>query len=168
MAVTLMVLIVAITAGWAGLRAAPYLPTRQKDVDRMLALADIKPGDVVYDLGAGDGRFLISAAKKGAQATGFEISILPFLVAKLRIAMAGVGDKAKMKAKDFFHVNLSQANVIVCFLTPAAMAKLKPKFQAELKPGTRIVSYAFALPDWPPTVKEKPDPKWMAVYLYRV
>src|SRR6185503_17400496 len=116
MAVTLMVLIVAITAGWAGLRAAPYLPTRQKDVDRMLALADIKPGDVVYDLGAGDGRFLISAAKKGAQATGFEISILPFLVAKLRIAMAGVGDKAKMKAKDFFHVNLSQANVIVCFL----------------------------------------------------
>src|SRR5207249_5169786 len=76
--VLLVVLGVAGTAAWAGWRAAPYLPTRQKDVERMTALGRINPGELVYDLGAGDGRFLIAAAKRGATAVGFEISLLPY------------------------------------------------------------------------------------------
>lgn len=159
-------IVVAGTAAWAGWRAAPFVPTRQRDVERMLRLAEVKPGELVYDLGAGDGRFLLAAARRGARAVGFEISILPFLIACLRLAL-GRATAARIELKDFFRQDLSAADVIVCFLTPAAMAKLGPKFSRELKPGARIVSYAFSLPGWTPAVKDKPTPQTMSVYLYR-
>lgn len=167
LAALVLVLCAAGTAAWAGLRAAPYLPTRRQDVTRMLGLADLKPDELVYDLGAGDGRFLIAAAKLQARAVGFEISLLPYLAGRWRLALAGVGRQAQIRWQDFFHVNLNQANVIVCFLTPGAMAKLSPKFKTELRPGTRIVSYAFSLPGWTPVRKDKPAPHDMTVWLYR-
>lgn len=163
----LAVFVVAGTAAWAGWRAAPYVPTRQADVERMLALAELRPGELVYDLGAGDGRFVLSAAKRGARAVGYEISFLPYWVARLRLALARIGSAGRMEFHDFFHQSLAAADVVVCFLTPAAMAKLGPKFTAELRPGTRIVSYAFAIPGWTPLRKDKPTPRTMAVYLYR-
>ncbi|MBI5467470.1 MAG: SAM-dependent methyltransferase [Candidatus Kerfeldbacteria bacterium] len=163
----LAVIVVAGSAAWAGWRAAPYVPTRQRDVERMLALAKLRPGEFVYDLGAGDGRFVLSAAKLGARAIGYEISFLPYWVAKLRLAVARLGANARMEFRDFYHQSLADADVVVCFLTPAAMAKLAPKFSAELRAGTRIVSYAFALPGWTPIMKDKPTPGTMAVYVYQ-
>lgn len=160
-------LAVAGTAAWAGWRAAPYVPTRSADVERMLRLAAVQPGEVVYDLGAGDGRFVLAAAQRGAQAVGFEISVLPFLVAWLRTRSQRSPSRAQIRWQDFFHQDFSRADVIVCFLTPGAMAQLGPKLRRELKPGARIVSYAFAIPDWTPVTKDKPTPRTMAVYLYR-
>lgn len=163
----LVVLALTATYAWGAWRAAPYVPTVQRDVDRMLALANIQPGETVLDLGAGDGRFLLTAARRfQAKTIGYEISLLPYLVGKIRLWLAR-GLTADMKFQDFFHVDLSGANVVVCFLTPGAMARLAPKFQAELKPGTRIVSYAFSIPGWTPVTKDKPAPNIMAAYLYR-
>lgn len=167
MVATVVVFIVAGTAAWAGWRAAPFVPTRQRDVERMLRLADVRPGEVVYDLGAGDGRFVVAAARRGARAVGFEISLLPYLVARIRLLIARVGGAGEMRFQDFFHQDLSTADVVVCFLTPPAMKKLGEKFTKELRPGTRIVSYAFAIHDWTPELKDKPNPSTMAVYLYR-
>lgn len=165
----LFVLAASGTAAWAGWRAAPFLPTRQRDVERVLRLARVKPGERLYDLGAGDGRFIVAAAKHyGAAAIGYEISLLPYLAARWRLAVSGLGPKARIEWKDFFHVDLSQADVIVCFLTPAALAKLGPKFKQELRPGTRIVSYTFSLPGWTPVRKDKPTAQMMSVYLYQV
>lgn len=166
---TLMVFVIAGSAAWAGWRAAPFVPTRQRDVERMLRLSELQPGELVYDLGAGDGRYVVTAAKRyQARAVGFEISLLPYVIGRLRIWLAGQGKLAFMRLQDFFHQDLSAANVIVCFLTPGAMARLSPKFKRELRPGTRIVSYAFPLKDWTAVLKDKPNPGTMAVHVYRV
>lgn len=165
----LVVIIFAGSAAWAGWRAAPYVPTKQRDVERMFEIAQLQPGEVVYDLGAGDGRFVLTAAQRyQATAVGFEISLLPYLIGRLRIWSHGLGRLASMRFQDFFHVDLSAANVVVCFLTPGAMAKLGPKLKRELRSGTRVVSYAFAIHDWTPIEKNKPTPRSMSVYLYRV
>src|SRR5690242_8843318 len=148
LAVLVLVLISVGTYAWGAFKAAPFVPTRQADVVRMLELAEIKPGERVFDLGAGDGRFLVTAARRfRAQPSGYEISLIPYLIGKLRLALAGLPTSA-IKFQDFFRVDLSSADVVMCFLTPMAMAKLVPKFQKELRPGTRIVSYAFSLPNW--------------------
>lgn len=167
--VTFIVLVIAGTAAWGGLRAAPYLPTRDRDVERMLRLAELQPGEVVYDLGAGDGRFIVAAAKRSAgRAIGYEISLLPYLVGVLRIFVARVGSSGQMRFRDFFRADISDADVVVCFLTPSAMKKLGEQFRQQLRPGTRIVSYAFPIAGWDPVLKDKPDPKNFAVYLYRM
>ncbi len=169
MAATLLVFIVAGSAAWAGWRAAPFVPTRQHDVDRMLRLADVKAGELVYYLGAGDGRFIITAARRyQAKAIGYEISLLPYWVARWRIRRSGIGSAATMRFQDFFRHDLSEANVVVCFLTPGSLAKLGPKLKRELRPGTRVVSFAFAIRDWTPVIKDKPDAGTMAVWVYHI
>ena len=164
----LMLIIAAGTGAWGAWRAAPYVPTKGKDVRRMLELAAVKPGDRVYDLGAGDGRFIIAAALRGAQAVGYEIALLPYLVAWAWIKIRHLSSRAHIKYRDFFNEDLSAADVIVCFLTPRAMNKLADKFSRELQPGTRIVSYAFSIPGWTPVMKDKPQPTAMSVYLYKI
>ena len=162
-----VVVAVAVTYAWGAWRAAPFVPTRQRDVERMLFLAEVQPGQTVVDLGAGDGRFLLTAARRfKAKVIGYEISLLPYLIGLCRLALAR-DVQAKWKFQDFFRVNLQSADVVVCFLTPGAMAKLAVKFQRELRPGTKIVSYAFALPGWIPLRKDKPSATVMAVYLYQ-
>lgn len=168
-AATLLVFIVAGSAAWAGLSAAPFVPTRQRDVERMLRLSELKAGELVYDLGAGDGRYVVTAAKRyGARAVGFEISLLPYWIGRFRIWRAGQGGRAQLRMQDFFNQDLSAADVVVCFLTPPAMAKLSPKFKRELRPGTRVVSYAFPMHDWTAVLKDKPNPGTMAVHVYKV
>lgn len=164
-----IIFVIFLTAAVAGMKAAPYVPTFQRDVRRMLKLAGVKPDELVVDLGAGDGRFLITAAREfGATGVGYEISLLPWLIAQIRIAVAKLRRQVRVSYKDFYRVSLRDANVVTCFLTPMAMKKLEPKFQAELRPGTRVVSYAFKLPTWQPASVDKPTPTSTPVFVYRV
>lgn len=167
--ILIFVLAASATAAWATWRAAPFVPTRQRDVERMVRLANMQADDLLYDLGCGDGRFLITAVRQtGGRAIGFEISLLPYVVAKLRLALSRMDNQASVRWQDFLQIDLSAATVIVCFLTPGAMKKLAPKLRQELRPGTRIVSYAFALPDWRPVIKDKPDIGTPAAWVYQV
>lgn len=164
-----VVIVIAISAMWAGLRAAPFVPTFNKDVDRMVELAQLKDGDHIVDIGAGDARILIAAAKqKNITGVGYELSLGMFLVGWLRIRLAGLHPRLKMVWGDFFHRDLSGFQAVLCFLTPPAMAKLEPKLKAELKPGTRVVSAVFPLPTWVPISKDKSDANRVSIWVYRV
>lgn len=135
----------------------------------MLKLAEVKPDELVLDLGAGDGRYLVEAVRGfRARAIGYEITALAWLAAWLRIRLTRTQGQAKILFRDFYRQNLSAADVVLCFLTPRAMAKLGPKLQQELKPGTRVLSYAFSIPGWTPIRKDKPEPGRMAIWVYRV
>ncbi|MFA6215272.1 MAG: SAM-dependent methyltransferase [Patescibacteria group bacterium] len=156
------------TFALGGYLAAPWVPLWKKDIRRMLKLAGVKPGEIVYDLGAGDGRIIIIAAEEfGAKATGFEIAFLPYFLGCIKIRLKGLAGRASLKYRNFFNYDFGQADVICTFLTPEAMKKLKPKLKKETKPGCRIVSYAFSIPDWAPAALDKPDKKTTTVYLYR-
>ncbi|MFA5021518.1 MAG: hypothetical protein WC508_00340 [Patescibacteria group bacterium] len=164
----LLVFAVLGSLALAGLSAAPWVPLWKKDIRRMLKVADVKPGEIVYDLGAGDGRIIIiAAAEFGALATGFEFAFLPYFLAWAKIKLLGLSKKAKLKYGNFFRTDFSQADVICTFLTPQAMAKLKPKFETNTKSGCRIVSYAFSIPGWQPKIIDKPNQKTTVVYLYQ-
>lgn len=133
----------------------------------MMKLSGVKPGEIVYDLGAGDGRIIIIAAKEfGAMSVGFELAVLPYILGCIKILANGLRGKSRLKYANFYFQDLSKADVICAFLTPKAMEKLKPKLQTETKPGCRIVSYAFEIPGWQPTKIDKPDQRSAAIYLY--
>lgn len=165
---TLFLFIILGTFALGGISAAPWVPLWQKDSRRMLEVAGLKPGEELVDLGAGDARIVAIAAKDfGADAIGYEIAILPYFLGHIRILTKGLGGRAKLKYRNFFKQDLSSADVICAFLTPQAMKKLKPKFEKEVKPGARIVSYAFSVPGWQPTKIDKPSKKTTAIYLYQ-
>jgi SAM-dependent methyltransferase len=134
----------------------PYVPTPDAVVERMLELAKVNKNDLLYDLGSGDGRIVIAAAKKyGAKGVGVEID--PQLVekAKANAKTAGVSDKVEFRQQNLFDVNLSEASVVTLYLLPQVNLKLRPQLLRQLKPGTRIVSHEFNMGDWQPeqTVK---------------
>ncbi len=127
---------------------APYLWTPKNALKEAFEIVCLKPGDVFYDLGAGDGKALIMAEKKfGGRAIGFELSPIINLFAKLHLYF-GHARNSKVYLKNFYKQDLSDANVIFCFLTVAAMKKLKPKFERELRRGTKIISYCFSIHGW--------------------
>jgi tRNA G37 N-methylase Trm5 len=135
--------------------AAPdvvYVPTPQSVVDVMLELAAVKPSDVVYDLGSGDGRIVITAAKKyGARGVGIEID--PALVKKAmeNAAAGGVSDRVRFVTQDLFKADISEATVVTLYLLQSINERLRPKLVRELKPGARVVSHVFNMgPEWPP------------------
>lgn len=151
--------------GWL---AAPWVPLWKKDVYRMLDLAKIREGEIVCDLGAGDGRLLIVAAQNyGAKGLGFEISILPYLIGCFKIYIKGLNRRINFKFSNFFSQDISQADVICLFLTPAGMEKLKPKLEKETKKGVRILSFAFGVKGWQPTLVDDSVPKRAKIYLYQ-
>jgi SAM-dependent methyltransferase len=122
-----------------------YVPTPQEVVEKMLELADVKKDDVVYDLGCGDGRIVITAAKKyGAKGVGYDIDPERIAESKENVKKAEVGEKVKIEKKDIFTLDLSGANVITLYLLPSLNEKLIPQLE-KLKPGSRIVSHAFAM-----------------------
>jgi tRNA A58 N-methylase Trm61 len=142
----------------AGLAAAPadketpraskkpdviYVPTPQEVVDRMLELAEVKKGDVVYDLGCGDGRIVVTAARKyGVKAVGYDIDPRRVQESNANVKRAGVGDLVTIKQEDIFTQDLSEASVITLYLLPSLNVKLIPQLE-KLKPGSRIVSHSF-------------------------
>jgi SAM-dependent methyltransferase len=142
------VFIFVLTFSYACLLAAPWVPMYARDVKRGIGLAEIKAGERFYDLGAGDGRTLLAAAALGAQAEGFEISLLPYLIAKFKIIFSKVKNKPKIYFRDLWKINLGQADVIFVFLLPRIMQKMKEKMEKELKPGARIICYTWPMPGW--------------------
>ena len=145
--------------------AAPWVPTRRKDIERILKLADIKPGEVFYDLGCGDGRLITEAARHGAVAVGFDISLMSYLMARSRVALERSG--AKVIFKNFFRADLSKADIVYLFLTPPAMPKVKKKLVSELKKGAKVISYAFTIPGLEPAAIDKPTGR-QSMYLYKI
>jgi ribosomal protein L11 methylase PrmA len=128
-----------------------FVPTPEEVVDAMLKVAKVGSQDVVYDLGSGDGRIAIAAAKQhGARAIGIDIDPERIAEAKENARQAGVTDKVRFIQADLFESNISEATVVTLYLLPSLNLKLMPKLMKELKPGTRIVSHAFDMGDWEP------------------
>ena len=134
------------TSGQEG-KDVVWIPTPQVVVDKMLDMAKVGPADFVMDLGSGDGRTVITAAKRGARAMGIEYNPDMVEYSKRNAEKAGVADKATFSKQDLFQADLSKATVITMFLLPDINLKLRPKI-LELKPGTRIVSNTFTMGDW--------------------
>jgi SAM-dependent methyltransferase len=128
-----------------------HLPTPAPVVMEMLRLARVSPADVVYDLGSGDGRIPIAAAREhGARSVGIEFDSHLVALARCKASEAGVADRVVFRQEDLFGADLREATVVTLFLFPQVNRQLKGKLLAELKPGTRIVSYRFDLGDWAP------------------
>ncbi len=120
-----------------------FVPTPQEVVDKMLELAEVKEGDVVYDLGCGDGRIPVTAAKKyGVKAIGFDVDPQRIKESKTNVEKNGVGKLVTIKQEDIFKQDLSEANVVTLYLLPSLNVKLMPQLR-KLKPGSRIVSHSF-------------------------
>jgi SAM-dependent methyltransferase len=156
-------------SGWQSKKIVPFVPTGQKVVEKMLELAEVKKGDVLYDLGSGDGRIVITAAKKyGVKAVGFGFEIDPELIkqSRERIRKEKLEKLAEIREQDILTVDLSPATVITMYLLPEVNLKLRPKIRSQLKPGSRIVSHDFDMDDWQPekTVNLDND----TIYLWRI
>jgi SAM-dependent methyltransferase len=134
---------------------APFDPTPQEVVERMLALAAIRKNDVVYDLGSGDGRLLITAAKKyGVRGVGFEIEPGLVKLARENARKAGVEKLVEIRQQDFLSADLSPASVVTLYLSYDGNLAVREQLQRQLKPGARVVSYTFDMGDWPPKIAE--------------
>ncbi|HEX2933367.1 MAG TPA: methyltransferase domain-containing protein [Candidatus Binatia bacterium] len=147
-------------------KIVPFVPSPQAVVDKMVELAGVKNGDVVFDLGSGDGRIVIAAAKRGARAVGFEID--PDLVGESRanLKKAGVDQSAEIRNQDILTVDLSPASVVTMYLLPDVNLKLKPNLLSQLKPGSRVVSHAFDMGDWKPDKVERVEGR--TIYLWTI
>jgi SAM-dependent methyltransferase len=129
----------------------PYVPTTEDAVKAMLKLADVKQSDVVYDLGCGDGRIVITAAKEyGAHGVGIDINPVRITEAKENAKKAGVENLVRFEENDLFDADIHEASVVTLFLLSSVNLKLRPKLLKDLKPGTRIVSNTFDMGDWKP------------------
>lgn len=130
---------------------APFVASPLPVVKQMLTLADLKPGEILYDLGCGDGRVVIMAAQDfGAQGVGVEMREDLAKQALQKVSELGLDGRVKIVQSDMFKVDLSQANVVTLYLTTSANDRVKPKLDAELKAGTRVVSHDYEIIGWKP------------------
>ena len=149
----------------------PFVATPEVVVRRMLQLARVQPGEILYDLGSGDGRIVIMAAKEfGARAFGVEIRKDLYEQSMARIKDLGLADRATIINASFFDVDLSNADVVTMYLLTSVNERLKPKLERELRPATRVVSHDFEVPGWRPVVVEEIYEEWRShkLFLYKV
>ena len=138
---------VAVGAGWE--------PTSRTKVRRMLEMSGAGPSDVVYDLGSGDGRIIMEAARTyHARAVGVEADPLRALFSRLVVSLLHLKGQVKVIWGNFFHIDLSEATIVTVFLSQGTNQRLKPKLMAELRPGTRVVSYVWTFDDWMPVSRD--------------
>ena len=124
----------------------PFISTNKKDFKEILKAVELKEGEKLYDLGCGKAHLLIYGSKNfGAKGIGYELTLWPYIWAKIKIFLNRVD--VKVFRKDFFSIDLSDADVVFCYLFPKVMKKLEPKFEKDLRPGSRVVSYGFKLPN---------------------
>jgi SAM-dependent methyltransferase len=129
----------------------PYVPTHERIVAEMLKVANVKKGDVLYDLGSGDGRIVITAAKRfGTRGVGVDIDPVRVKEARENAVKAGVTDRVKFLQQDLFETDIREATVVTLYLLPEVNLRLRPKLLSDLKPGTRVVSHNYDMGDWTP------------------
>ena len=144
-----------------------YVPTPQHVVDAMLRLAEVRRGDVLFDLGSGDGRIPVTAAKRfGVRATGIDINPQRIAEANANAKAAGVTGLVTFRNEDLFTADIRNATVVTLYLLPALNDKLRPKLLRDLRPGTRIVSHAFPISGWTP--ERTQEVEGATIYLWRV
>jgi len=158
-------LILVASTAYAANQGAPWVPTRKKDIERFLNFIQMKPGEKFYELGCGDARLAIAAAKKyGVNSVGVELSIPQVAAAIIRNRLSKT--QVKIKWANLFKVDLSDADIVYLFLMPETYAKIKPKLERELKPGARVVSYVWPIVGWEAEKVESVEGK-LSLYLYR-
>jgi SAM-dependent methyltransferase len=147
----------------------PYVPTPQPIVDRMLQMARVRKGDVLYDLGCGDGRIVISAARKyGARGTGIDINPVRIDEARQNARSAGVESRVEFKVGNLFESDFSEASVVTLYLLPDINKRLRPQLWKQLKVGTRVVSHAFDMgEEWPPERTEHAEGRSLYAWTIR-
>ena len=146
---------------------APWVPARGRDLKRIFKLAALKPGQIFYDLGCGDGKAVFYAAKNfRVRAIGVEFSFPLYLLCRLKNVFCGSG-LARFRFKNLYDENLSAADAVYFFGIPYRINEaFKQKLKREMKPGAKIISYSFAFPDWLPAVTDRPNDKDLPIYLY--
>ncbi len=151
---------------------APFVPSPQEVVDRMLELAEVSQGDLLYDLGSGDGRIVIAAARRyGARAVGFEIDPALVTDSQRNIKEAGMEHLAEIREQDIRTVDFSPASVVTMYLYPGANLRLRAALMRQLKPGSRVVSHDFSMGDWKPDRVERVTDSagsLRTIYLWRI
>lgn len=158
----LMLLAAIYFLGRPIVHGAIFFPTTTRNVETMIALALLRAGDKIVDLGSGDGRIVIACAKRGIRAEGYEINPILVLLSRRAIRRAGVQDLAVIHWKSFWRANLAPFNVIFVYGIPYIMSDLRKKLERELKSDTRVVSHVFQIPQWI-SVEEREK-----VYLYKI
>ena len=151
-------------------RDVPYVPTPQNVVDEMLTLANVTKNDVVYDLGCGDGRLVITAVKKFGARRGFGVDIDPQRISESNenAKTAGVTDRVTFAVQDLFQTDFKDATVVTLYLLPEVNLRLRPKLLSDLRPGTRVVSHSFDMGDWKPQKAITVQPGGQRLYLWTI
>ena len=145
----------------------PYVPTHDEIVARMLEMAKVNRNDLLYDLGSGAGRIVITAARKyGARGVGYDIDLQRIKESNENARLAGVTDKVRFVRGDLFEADLKGATVVTLYLLPEVNLKLRPKLLRELRPGTRIVSHNYGMGDWEPEELVEMDVRGTKHYIY--
>lgn len=161
----------AAAGPWQVESLAPFVPSPQVVVDQMLQAAGLKPGETVYDLGAGDGRIVITAAQKfRARGVGVELSAVLVKEANRQVRDLGLQDRVRIIQGDLLEVDLRPADVVTLYLLTSSNARLKPKLERSLKPGARVVSHDFTMPGWKPSRVEKVEAnnRTHTIYVYEM
>ncbi|MBI5135604.1 hypothetical protein HZA86_05235 [Candidatus Uhrbacteria bacterium] len=167
-ALVVFILLVPLTFAYGAWRAAPWVPSLRSTVDRFLPLAHIHPGQTVVDLGCGDGKLLAAVVAQGGIAIGFEIALLPYLIAKIRGRILPEAQRQRyfVYYKDFWSADLSSADVVFAYLLPRVHQRLRKKLETSLKPGTRVIISTWPIIGWRPSVIDT-RPGQIKLYSYQ-
>lgn len=160
----LITIIIIGTLAWGGIRGAPWVPTHRKDESRIVALARPPAGARVADLGCGTGGVLAAFARAGCRVTGWELALVPWCIAWLRLRRF---TGSHVRLGDFWGKSLSEFDVVYLFLFPRAYARLAEQLRRELRPGARVLASAWPLPGWDPECVDR-TPGRIPIYVYRV
>ncbi|MGB0756909.1 MAG: hypothetical protein ACPGO5_00465 [Patescibacteria group bacterium] len=148
--------LIFLTFAYGALRGAPYVPTWGSDVGRFIKLVGSLQNKKVYDLGCGDGRLVVAAARRQAEAVGYEVSFIPYILARIRVLFAST-KCAHVRFRDFWFEDISDADVVYVFLMQKVYPKLKEKFEKELKSGAKVILYVWPMEGWEPLVVDKAE-----------
>lgn len=162
----ILLIAILISFAYAGLSMAPWVPSRKRDLERIFRLANMRPEEIFYDLGSGNGQLIFHAGRLGYRAIGLEINWPLFLYSKIKQKIIRATN-VEIKFQNLFKKNLSAADVVFIFGMPRVARQLQNKLLTELKPGARVISYTFAFPDWQPDMVSKPTKKDVTIYLYK-
>jgi SAM-dependent methyltransferase len=166
--IIIIVVVFLSSFAFAGLSLIIWLPTKSKDLNRILNLAQLKPEELFYDLGCGDGKVVMYLGKRTqAKVIGLELAWPLYLACKTKQLLAQQKN-INFKLQNLFTTNLAKADVIYIFGIPEKLKdRLRPKFEQELQPGSRVISYAFKIAGWQPTLINRPIPTDVPIYFYQ-